>query len=38
MCLSLLIGHWAVADGPEAWGWVAATGVRWRLSYFFWRS
>jgi hypothetical protein len=24
-------------DGPEAWGWAAATGVLWGLSYFFWR-
>ncbi len=23
-------------DGPEAWGWAAATGVLWGLSYFFW--
>jgi hypothetical protein len=23
--------------GPEAWGWAAATGVLWGLSYFFWR-
>ena len=22
---------------PEAWGWAAATGVPWGLSYFFWR-
>ena len=22
---------------PEAWGWAAATGVLWGLSYFFWR-
>jgi hypothetical protein len=21
----------------EAWGWAAATGVLWGLSYFFWR-
>jgi hypothetical protein len=26
-----------VGDGPEAWGWAAATGVLWGLSYFFWR-
>jgi hypothetical protein len=24
-------------DGPEAWGWAAAAGVLWGLSYFFWR-
>jgi SEFIR domain len=22
---------------PEGWGWAAATGVLWGLSYFFWR-
>jgi hypothetical protein len=27
----------AVGDGPEAWGWAAATGVLWGLSYFLWR-
>jgi hypothetical protein len=26
-----------VGDGPEAWGWAAATGVLWGLSYVFWR-
>jgi hypothetical protein len=34
---STLIGHLSVGDGPEAWGWAAATGVLWALSYFFWR-
>ena len=34
---SALIAHFAVGDGPEAWGWAAATGVLWVLSYFFWR-
>ena len=34
---SALIAHLAVGDGPEAWGWAAATGVLWGLSYFFWR-
>ena len=34
---SALIAHLAVGDGPEAWGWVAGTGVLWGLSYFFWR-
>jgi hypothetical protein len=34
---SPLIAHLAVGDGPEAWGWAAATGVLWGLSYFFWR-
>jgi hypothetical protein len=35
---SALIAHFAVGDGPEAWGWAAATGVLWGLSYFIWRS
>jgi hypothetical protein len=34
---SALIAHFAVGDGPQAWGWAAATGVLWGLSYFFWR-
>src|SRR5262244_132282 len=34
---SALIAHVSVGDGPEAWGWAAATGVLWVLSYFFWR-
>jgi hypothetical protein len=34
---SALIAHFAVGDGPEAWGFAAATGVFWGLSYFFWR-
>ena len=34
---SAVIAHVAVGDGPEAWGWAAATGVLWGLSYFFWR-
>jgi hypothetical protein len=34
---SALIAHLAVGDGPEAWGWAAATGVLWGLCYFFWR-
>lgn len=34
---SALIAHLAVGDGPQAWGWAAATGVLWGLSYFFWR-
>ena len=33
---SALIAHLAVGDGPEAWGWPAATGVLWALSYYFW--
>jgi hypothetical protein len=34
---SALISHFAVGDGPEVWGWAAATCVLWGLSYFFWR-
>ncbi len=34
---SALIAHFSVGDGPEAWGWEAATSVLWGLSYFFWR-
>src|SRR5215813_5309426 len=33
---SALIAHLAVGDGPDAWGWAAATAVLWGLSYFFW--
>ena len=35
---SALIAHLSVGDGPEAWGWAAATVVLWGLSYFFWRG
>ena len=34
---SALIAHFSVGDGPEVWGWAAATCVLWGLSYFFWR-
>ena len=34
---SALIAHFAVGDGPEAWGFAAGTSVIWGLSYFFWR-
>src|SRR3954469_11600993 len=34
---SAVIAHVAVGDGPEAWGWAAATGVLWGLSYLLWR-
>lgn len=33
---SALIAHFAVGDGPQAWGFAAVTGVLWGLSYFFW--
>ena len=35
---SALIAHVAVGDGPQAWGWAAATAVLWALSYLFWRA
>src|SRR5258707_2941169 len=31
---SALIAHLSVGDGPEAWGFAAANGVLWGLSYF----
>jgi hypothetical protein len=34
---SALIAHFCLGDGPKVWGWAAATGVLWGLSYFFWR-
>jgi hypothetical protein len=34
---SALIAHVSVGDGAEAWGWAAATGVLWGLSYVMWR-
>jgi hypothetical protein len=34
---SALIAHLSVGDGPEAWGWAAATSVLWALSYVAWR-
>jgi hypothetical protein len=34
---SAVIAHLAVGDGPEAWGWAAASGVLWAMSYFLWR-
>ena len=34
---SALIAHLAVGDGPLAWGWAAATGVLWTVSYLCWR-
>ena len=35
---SAIIAHLAVGDGVQAWGWAAATGVLWALSYFLWRQ
>lgn len=35
--VSALVAHLSVGDGPEAWGWAAATAVLWALSYVFWR-
>jgi hypothetical protein len=35
--ISALIAHFSVRDGVFAWGWAAATGVLWGLSYFSWR-
>jgi DoxX-like family len=35
---SALIAHISVGDGPQTWGWAAATFVLWALSYFLWRS
>jgi DoxX-like family len=35
---SALIAHLSFGDGPEAWGWAAATAVLWALSYFLWRG
>jgi len=34
---SAIIAHLAVGDGPQAWGWAAATGVLWGISYVLWR-
>ncbi len=34
---SALIAHFSVGDGPEVWGWAAATAVLWGLSYVLWR-
>jgi hypothetical protein len=34
---SAVIAHLAVGDGPQVWGWAAATGALWGLSYCLWR-
>ncbi|MEI9971477.1 MAG: DoxX family protein [Ignavibacteriota bacterium] len=33
---SALIAHLSMGDRAEAWGWAAATGVLWALSYVLW--
>src|SRR5689334_13186429 len=30
---SAVIGHLAVGDGAQAWGWAVGTGVLWAFSY-----
>ena len=35
--VSALIAHFAMGDGPDAWGFAVGTSVLWGLSYFFWR-
>ena len=35
--VSALIAHFAVGDGPEAWGFAAATAMLWAHTYFFGR-
>jgi hypothetical protein len=35
--VSALIAHFAVGDGPEAWGFAAGTSVLWAISYVLWR-
>ena len=34
---SAVVAHLAVGDGPEAWGWAAATAALCGLSYVLWR-
>ena len=34
---SALIAHLSLGDGPDAWGFAAATSVLWALSYLLWR-
>jgi hypothetical protein len=34
---SAIIAHLSMGDGVAQWGWAAATGALWALSYFFWR-
>jgi len=35
--ISALVAHVSVGDGPEAWGYAAATSVLWGISYVIWR-
>ena len=35
--VSALIAHLSVGDPIQSWGWAAATGLLWALSYVFWR-
>lgn len=35
--VSALIAHFAMGEGPQAWGWAAGTGVLWSFSYYLWR-
>lgn len=35
---SALVAHLSVGEGPQAWGWAAATGVLGALSYVLWRA
>jgi len=35
--LSALIAHFSLGEGVEAWGWAAASGAVWALSYLLWR-
>jgi DoxX-like family len=34
---SALVAHFAAGDGPQAWGWAAATGALGALAYLAWR-
>ncbi|NOK15575.1 DoxX family protein [Corallococcus carmarthensis] len=36
--VSALIAHFAVGDGPEAWGFAAVTSVLWVISYVLWHQ
>ena len=34
---SAILAHFAVGDGPQAWGWATATLMLWGGSYYSWR-